>query len=48
MKSIYLKAKEIAATGDFDAAWEVARHDDTLDSGVTKEQWVAFVKRNLP
>jgi len=45
--SVYLQAKEIAATGDFDKAWDVAKKDPTMNKGVDKKKWIEFVKKNL-
>lgn len=45
--SIYIKAKRIAETGDFDAAWEVAKTDEGLLPHITKEVWVRWMKSIL-
>jgi hypothetical protein len=47
MKSIYQAAKEIAKTGNFDKAWEVARKELSMDKSTTKEQWITFVKTKI-
>jgi hypothetical protein len=42
--SFYLEAKEVAKTGDFDKAWEIAKTDNSLLSHVTKECWIKWCK----
>ncbi len=47
MKSTYQIAKEIAKTGNFNKAWEVAKTDKSLLKEVTKDQWITFVKTKI-
>jgi len=43
----FQKAREIAKTGNFDKAWEIAKNDEALLPHVTKEHWIDFVKKSI-
>ena len=47
MKTTLIEAKEIAKTGNMDKAWEVAKQDEGLNEGVTKEQWIDWMHNLL-
>ncbi len=47
MKRTYLKAKEMAKTGDFNKAWEIAKFDEGLNESTTKEQWITWIKTKI-
>jgi hypothetical protein len=40
--SLFNQSIELAAAGKWDDAWLVARSDDGLAEGVTREQWTAY------
>lgn len=43
MKRTHNEAKDLFIAGDIDAAWEVAKQDEGMHEGITKDQWVAFM-----
>jgi hypothetical protein len=43
----YIQAKKIAATGAWNDAWDFAKADPSLNSGVKKELWVTSVANTL-
>ena len=47
MKMTLNEALELAATGDWDAAWEVARQDEGLPAETTFADWKEFALRAL-
>ncbi|MCH7623629.1 MAG: hypothetical protein IIB46_06060 [Nitrospinae bacterium] len=42
----YLQAKELAKT-DINAAWDLAKTDESMNEGVTKAQWVKHISAAL-
>lgn len=44
MKRTFNEAIELAIFGDFDGAWEIAKQDEGLLEGTTKEEWIKFAK----
>lgn len=47
MKTTHNQAKQIAQTGNFDKAWEIAKQDEGLLPTVTKESWITWIKTKI-
>jgi hypothetical protein len=47
MKRTANEALEMAATGNFDAAWAIAQQDEGLLPHVTKTKWIAWAKKKI-
>ena len=45
--TIFNQALEIATAEGFDAAWELAKTDGTMDSAVEKNQWITSAKKAI-
>lgn len=45
--TIYLEAKDLYMAGRIDDAWEHAKTDPSMHRGVTREIWLAWIKKRV-
>lgn len=45
MRRTHNEAMAAFMNGNVDAAWDIAKQDEGLNEGATKDAWVAFAKR---